>query len=848
MAGATIIPLDPQTFEYQEYDQSDETVIASSQLDTAFSQSTDYIEYYVYDENQNMLFPESNVVPLQDYNIKEGDVLLDPQKDLFDLGYTEGNFINSYNFYRNRAGSNPISNYYIETISSDRTELQLRSNVISNDDIINSVSDFVTYRDNADYFVDFFVNFGLNKYAIANNIQLDATDPTDVKVFIKLYEPLPADFSLKSLVWLVEEISTPQVYKVEIPFEEIEVQDFEYLDGPNLGINVTQQVGKASETFNYNTLTQTTQTSSLQQLRSLLNEKGIQINVDYKDYNNFIKFSSAERRLENFYYKATLIESSSLQLSKNIYNITGSTTGSTAYSSSKSSLENIINNTIDNFDGYEYFLYFSSGSHQTWPKSTSTLPYKLYSTGSQEVIDWFGSLSNEVGQIYSSSLYDENNTDWLYRTIPEYLVEDPDNQKYELFVDMIGQHFDNVWIYTKDVSNKFTADNRLDYGISKDLVADAIKDFGVKLYSNNYDEDDLYKAFLGITSDGETFPVSNITSSLPIPSGSGLQYIKTKVTASEDVIPQNDVLKRVYKRLYHNIPFLLKAKGTHEGLRVLLNSFGVPETILDSQEYGGSEKVHNAYDDILEIYNYALKFSGTQTVVTDWGLNTDWSASFDVPDSMFVRFQAETLHSSSTGPTNNEQTIFSLDTGTTLGIEYTGSSGIIAPYSGAIVNPEYQYAKLILYPNGVAGESGSVYLPFLNGDWFSAMINLKSGSMELYAGSKSSPYQTTQQVGYFGSASIVTDGSDWISGSTATFGDGGGAPFTVFSGSMQEIRYYAVTKSVASFNSYIMNPTNFEGQTDDSSADELAFRATLGTELYTGSLSVHPKISGSWLA
>ena len=56
---------------------------------------------------------------------------------------------------------------------------------------------------------------------------------------------------------------------------------------------------------------------------------------------------------------------------------------------------------------------------------------------------------------------------------------------------MIGQHFDNIWIYTKDITNKFSADNRLDYGISKDLVADAIRDFGVKLYANNFSIDDL---------------------------------------------------------------------------------------------------------------------------------------------------------------------------------------------------------------------------------------------------------------------------------------------------------------------------------------------------------------------
>ena len=53
-------------------------------------------------------------------------------------------------------------------------------------------------------------------------------------------------------------------------------------------------------------------------------------------------------------------------------------------------------------------------------------------------------------------------------------------------MDMVGQHFDNIWTYTKDISNRFDADNRLNYGISKDLVADAIRSMGVNLYQNNF--------------------------------------------------------------------------------------------------------------------------------------------------------------------------------------------------------------------------------------------------------------------------------------------------------------------------------------------------------------------------
>ena len=84
---------------------------------------------------------------------------------------------------------------------------------------------------------------------------------------------------------------------------------------------------------------------------------------------------------------------------------------------------------------------------------------------------------------------------------------------------MVAQHYDNIWIYIKDVTEKFNSDNRLDFGVSKDLVADTIRDFGVKLYQNNFSNDDLYTAFLGLTPEGSLFPFPNITGSIPSPSG-----------------------------------------------------------------------------------------------------------------------------------------------------------------------------------------------------------------------------------------------------------------------------------------------------------------------------------------
>jgi hypothetical protein len=215
--------------------------------------------------------------------------------------------------------------------------------------------------------------------------------------------------------------------------------------------------------------------------------------------------------------------------------------------------------------------------------------------------------------IASASFYDSNNKDNLLYSIPEYLREDSDNRPYELFIDMVAQHFDNIWIYYKDVTQKYNNDNRLEYGISKDIVADAIRDFGIKLYQNNFSNEDLYTAFLGLTPEGGLFPFPNITGSLPTPSG--FEYVDTLISASNDYLPLDDVNKSLYKRIYHNLPYLLKTKGTLPGLRALITSYGIPDTILRINEYGGKDKINvNDWDYWQNEFNYAFKTDGNNFI------------------------------------------------------------------------------------------------------------------------------------------------------------------------------------------------------------------------------------------
>ena len=582
MEEIKIQQLDPINFEFQDYIPSDQELIASSDLDTVFNPETDYVEFYVYDENNTLIYP---VVPttlkLSSYTVKKGDVLLNPITDLQGVGFYDSNYKILYNFYRERLNTSASEfDYFITEISSDRTEIRLNSNNISNLDLINSTNEFIQYRNDAEYFVDFLLNFGGNRTVIANNIKLEDEDSDNATILIKLYEPLPLEFDLKSILWVVEEISTPQMYEVSFPFIQVNEIDSNFISGPNFNLSIKDESGVSGQLHSLNSLLSSNLTSSYNQLKTLLDQNQIQINIDYENYSEFVNFSSAKTRLENFAYKAGLIESYTNSISASLGKITSDTTSSFAFSASKASYESSINEIINNFDGYDYFLYYNSGSKYSWPKETSSSPYKLFSTGSTEAREWLGSLDTANiyygGQILSASNYDQNNQDYLYWAIPEYLRDDSNNNQYLLFVDMVAQQYDNTWVYTKDLTNKFNADNRLEYGISKDLVESALKDFGIKLYSNNFSNSNLLNSLLGITPSGSYFPFPEITGSLPTPTG--YEYVNTQISSSNDPINLNGVNKRLYKRLYHNLPYLFKTKGTIAGIEALLSIYGIPDT------------------------------------------------------------------------------------------------------------------------------------------------------------------------------------------------------------------------------------------------------------------------------
>jgi hypothetical protein len=851
------------------YSVNDETLISSQLITSSFDPTVDYIEYIVSTPNNSFQtidykydgysFPTNGTT----ISSSVSDIIINPELDLSRKGFNNGEYNVYYNFYKNELNSSyDNQSYFIKSISPDRTEVVIR-NINPSSDLVTQINSFKeSLFNNVLYFEDFYLNFGSDILTVANNIAIDSTT---FDIIINLYQPLPNDININNSLWVVTKIADSLAFNITFTPDVVTPTLISFpLRGPNLNLPTKDLINNSIPFTTYNDLiTSSLLSTQYSQLNNLMSSSGVEISVDYTDFSNFIHFSSAVQRIKNFQYKIIQISSSQAEI-----NILNSSFTGYITSSNVTILTNQINNIIDNFDGYEYYLYYGTGSY-SYPKSTSTIPYTLYSPTSAQVTTWLGNenLNNPSGILGSASIYDNQNSDYLYYSVPEYLRDDPQNTPYKLFIDLIAQSYDDIWIYYKDITNLHQADNRLDFGISKDLVAEALRSFGIKLYQNNFSSNDLYSAFLGY---GARNPLT--TPSLPVTANSGQEYINRYITSSYDasVIPLDDINKEVYKRIYHNLPYLVKTKGTIPGLRALINCFGVPDTILRISEFGGRDKDTSTYDYFDQQFNYAFDSFYNNPVGTNWLENTfelhpSWSANNNRPESIQFRFKTAGLTN-----TYQSQSIFTIVSGSGNGIYskltllYTGSGYTSASYSGSTPSASYQFAQLNFYPNTFyPNATASVYLPFFDEGWWSVMVNRSGNTYTLYAGN--SLYYDGydgNQIGYLASSSITTSSLAWPSGSQFLMTQdapealypGVGSQYTPFTGSFQELRFWARTGSVESFKDFIMNPQSIDYNGETDYANYLAHRLPLGADLilttsstpFSSLTSVHPKVTGSW--
>ena len=872
----SINSIDPNSLTLQTISSEDIAVIPNNIISSSFSPVNSKVEYFIYDNNDILLSsnpdlrsykpllttPEGNIV----------DITLNPEKDALDAGYDTGIIKTLYNFITPELNSEG-DNLFISEISSTRTEIRLSSNVnplfLPSDEELNLINfpnssnyqTYNTFRQNVEtnnYFDEFYLNFGDNIIVVAVNslLELDPENQT-ISLLIKLYEPLPLGITTKTQLSIFTKNAESVAYQIEFPQENIFQDSIIKLKGPNYNISLKDKTGPLTQFKNYNEILNTTLSGSLFQLINNISSSSPQLSVDYTDYENFIFFSSAYQRLYNFQEKISSISSSQAQLDALYNNISGPTTNTSPVSSSKLLIEKQIESLISSFDGYENFLYYTSGSY-AWPKSNAQSPYTLYPPTNPQSINWYATQS-EIALIY-----DSNNQNNLTEIIPTYLRDNSNNTNYMLFVNLIGQFFDEIWLYTQEITEKLNANSNLYEGVSKDLVATVLESLGTKIYDSTYTLENIYSSLIGLSSTGSLYP------------STGNELITNYVTASlpnPEILPTiNDFVKLSYKKIYHNLPYLLKKKGTNAGLRALINIFGIPDTILQINEFGGKDKINtNDWDYWQNEFNYAYKQNGDNFISSSFALNPLWGATSNKPETVMFRFKTNGLPTSSIPYSQSlffsQNFLFPLTINSAITLRYTGSAYTSGSYSGSIIDPYYQYAFLDFHPNAhnqlgsPYNKSASIYLPFFDGEWWSVMMK-KTGTgastnFELYAGNKIyDGGENGTSIGFFDSSSVITNDVSYNSSNRAFFGSGSirvypsifnFRDYDSFSGSFQEIRYYSEPIDESVFKDFVMNPSSIEGNTLNSGTDQLAFRLPLGGELYTGSNSIHPKVTGSWV-
>ena len=555
-------------------------------------------------------------------------------------------------------------------------------------------------------------------------------------VILKLYNPLPANITSNSTFWITKLMSNPLIETIVLNAQDN--TKCPPIKGPNFNIDVDFVKGNSTNFESLDSLILSgSTTSSANLISNYLSSSLIDtddLNIQYKSgstylWNNFVHFSSAKERVLNFDYKNKLIE-----LYDGLI-----TSASTFYASSLSSQQELERQTIkknqiiQSFDGFEKYL--RSGSV----------------TGSAVL----NTLAAEA------ELYDLENPNYILNNIPQYIVNNENNENFLLFFTMIGQHFDNIYYHTKSIEKSRGLGYKSKDGISNKLLFDALK-------SMNWDaknlaaDSKLWEYAFGLDSDGNT----------------------------KETNPAKQRTYEVWRRIINNLPYLLKHKGTRRGVYALMSCYGIPSSNLSIFEFGGPE-VNDTSKSKLVFDNMttALLMTSTSNIDFEWR-NTDKNRK---PDTIELFVKPTT--------SGNYDVVYNLQGN--LKINISGSIG--SDYGVVSLN----------YGSGILSTS---LLPIFNNKFFGIKASREiSGS---YHNLELSVRQAEKERTIFEQnvdTTINDTNSNWNNGSTLRVGNG-------FIGSIDEFRLWSEPLDTDRFYEHVSFPEMINGNHISSSTNDLYFR------------------------
>ena len=473
---------------------------------------------------------------------------------------------------------------FAREISPDRTEVKMTIKDASQGVQLQQFREFTNDLTSIDLLNNLVVNFGSNQIYKILKIRFDKYDQN--VFYLKLYKEIDRSVENLSKAFFALEPMDPYIDTVIIT-SKIQESYIQHVNGPNFDMDVDDWDSQATVYQSWNDLLDTNAQTAQKIIDGVISGSGqATLNIDYSNYENFVFYSSAKERLENFQYKMGLLESYSADIDILNNTISGSEIAGDYLQSNLNENQQRIDTLRNSFDPMERWLYYQdtgslfthgvSGSLTPWPKYKVANEYVLHDVTSSIAKNWY------TENLQEAEAYDKQNVNSLWWSIPEHVLMDPNNSAYITFVNMVGQHFDVMYSYVDALTQIHNKDEHPERGASGDLLYHIAKSFGWNL-QNTRQLSSLWLYKLGTDDEGQHFTSSGM-----------------------DVKPHEEQTKQIWKRIVNNLPYLLKTKGTSRSIKALMSIYGIPQTLISIKEYGGPGVDSDRPIAIEETFAYAL--------------------------------------------------------------------------------------------------------------------------------------------------------------------------------------------------------------------------------------------------
>jgi hypothetical protein len=586
---------------------------------------------------------------------------------------------------------------------------------------------------------------------------------------LKLYEPLPTSIQENQTVWISKVQSIPMIEQISIIGDIANnctplTPNFSVDLGDDIGYQILDELISSGSTTSTDLVSQFVSSSefSLEDLNikfvstTKIESGSILIDSDNTwGWENFVKYSSAKERVENFIYKIKLIEF----YNEKYQNLTTGTdwTASLTVVNEANSYTNKISKVKNDFDSFEKFLYFSSSEDGlTYPGAGGN---QLSASTATVVLDWYDTITR------SADDYDYYNTSNLINNLPQHIQDDDAGQDFILFFNMIGQHFDIIWSYTKGLQQSKKLEHKYEIGIKDELIYHMLEslgwdaDMGVKSQF-------LWEYAFGKHSDG------------------------TQISTMSG----KDRQQEIWRRLLNNLPYLNKHKGTKRALHAAMACYGIPASLLTVMEFGGPQdpQLNATTKFTFEDRTAALTLGGSSQLSVEWK-----EFNGDYPNS--VEFRLNT--------TEKQNQVIAQTDGWKLEIE-SGSN-----YLGRI--------KFTISGSGAETSSYTDYVPVFYDDYYHITLNkTTSGSNEIFDVYIKEGFNGRIRNESSSNLLLSTGSTSWKSGSQLTIG--GTQPY--FVGSIDEFRLWTTALSESRIENHALIPDGIDGNHISASTVDLIFR------------------------